>query len=362
MPQDESFWNPYRMIPAKQEIRRKPPLTDERFVAKSGVIYCSLENLTPLFVGKNRNNSEQFLTRTGKYVIPGSSLKGMLRSLAEIVGGGCFVTDPKGQYAAEYAACSKACSLCKACRTFGMMERGKGAKVHKGNVSVSDAILREGEPTTHLFEVLLYNKGTRHEPFYRSPHTGSLDGRSCKFYSHQPKRTESVPTVPAKLKSNTWNINALLPGHHFDFEVHFCNLRQEELELLIYVLALEEHVVVEIGEQKLALQGPLRHKIGNAKPLGMGSCQITINKLVYFAAPKIRFSSLQQTGNSEYGGAVLKDEVCRLVQNIVNDKSETMQQLRKMMVWDENDPREFRYPDYHWFQNPANSQKALKAI
>lgn len=108
MPKDEIFWNPYRMIPVRECIERMTPLTDEKFKGKSGVVSCTLQNLTPLFIGKNRHNSQQFLNRNNSCVIPGSTLKGMLRSLAEIVGGGCFVTDRRGQYAREYAACNNA--------------------------------------------------------------------------------------------------------------------------------------------------------------------------------------------------------------------------------------------------------------
>ena len=171
-----------------------------------------------------------------------------------------------------------------------------------------------------------------------------------------------MPIIPENLRPHALNINALQPGCHFDFEVHFSNLRQDELELLIYVLALEEHVVVDIEEENLTLQGPLRHKIGNAKPLGMGSSRIAIDKLVCFDDPAARFASLQEVGETVYEGDTLKAEITRLTQNIVSDTSLTMQQLRKMMVWDENDPREFRYPDRHWFQNSANSQKVLKVI
>lgn len=362
MPQDEEFWNPYRMIPVREQIVRKSPLTDEKFKGKSGVISCSLENLTPLFVGKSRYNSQQFLTRNGKCVIPGSSLKGMLRSLAETVGGGCFVTDPKGQYGKEYKACSKVQTLCIACRMFGMMERGKGAKVHKGNVSISDALLQEEKPETKLFEILLANCGTRHEPFYRTPDTGKIDGKSRKLYFHQPKRTDTVPSIPENLKSRAERIAALLPGHHFGFKVHFSNLSKEELELLIYVLALEEDVGVEIGKEKLILHGPLRHKIGYAKPLGMGSCHININRLIYYAPASVRFASLKDTEDTVYEGGSLKEESIKLTRNIISDTSLTMKQFRKMMVWDENDQREFRYPDYNWFQNTANSQKVLKTI
>jgi hypothetical protein len=38
MPKDETFWNPYRLIPVQDTISKKRPLTDEKFRANSGRI------------------------------------------------------------------------------------------------------------------------------------------------------------------------------------------------------------------------------------------------------------------------------------------------------------------------------------
>lgn len=368
MPQDESFWNPYRLIPVKEDVRRVAPVTDEKFTGTSGYISCSLVNLTPLFVGKNRYNSQQFLTRKTtrgeRYVIPGSSLKGMLRSLAEIVGGGCFVTGFQGQKTDSYiyGPCHKANNLCITCRMFGMMERGKNARVHRGNVSVSDALIREEKPEIQKFQLLLSNCGVRHEPFYRSPHTGTCDGKSRKLYFHQPQRIGSVPNVPENLKPRAWDVNALLPSHHFCFDVQFSNLSAEELNLLLYVLVLEESVKATVEGAGFTLKGPLRHKIGTAKPLGMGSCHMSINRLTYLAGPRERFSSLLSSGEKHLEGEALKAEISKRIRSHVDDKSITMETFRKIMVWDENDARNFRYPDYKWFKDPETSQKPLKRI
>jgi len=366
MPKDETFWNPYRLIPIRDGVQRKAPITDEKFNGMCGTISCSLENLTPLFVGKNRLNSQQFLTRKtdqgDRYVIPGSSLKGMLRSIGELVGGGCFVTGFHGAEGKQiYEACNNAQKLCITCRMFGMIE---DAKVHRGNVNISDALLQEEKPGTQSFHIQLSSPKTNHKPFYRSPDTGIFDGKSRKFYFHQPQRLNSVPNVPDNLKYRAWNINALLPGHHFDFDVQFSNLSEAELNLLLYVIALEDEVyeTIEGEDFKLALQGPLRHKIGNAKPLGMGSCFINIKKLKIFANPTEKFRSLKNAYEKYFEDAELKREISSHIQKFKEDKSPTMEGMRKMMIWDEQDTRNFRYPDHHWFDNPANSQKPLKKI
>ncbi len=360
MPKEETFWNPYRLIPVEKVQDRKPPVTDEKFKGISGVLKCTLDNLTPLFIGENRNDKKKFLVKNGSPVIPGTSLKGMFRSLSEIVGKGCFCVD-NPEVPDDYARCKKIDRLCASCRIFGMMEKGKEARVHKGNISISDGELREGGNTVDLL-ILLANCGMRHEPFYRSQNTGELDWKSRKMYFHQPKRKKDVLLLlTEKLRERAISIKALLPGHVFAFEIQFTNLSQEELDLLVYVVALEDHVEIEIPVSEIdTLHGPLRHKIGQGKPLGLGSCKITIDEIVYVDTSSNRFKSIALKENKVLKNEQLKKEIEQCTKKFREDQSLTMKQFRKMMVWDENDPRDFRYPEYEWFRR--NSQKELKEI
>ena len=171
MPIGEGFWNPYRMIPVKEQIKRRPPLTDEKFQGKSGIITCTLENLTPLFIAKNNEgNPKMFLKKNMKHIIPGSSLKGMLRSLAEVVGGGCCVTDKNGNNCHEdFKSCHQVASLCIACRMFGMMEQQRNAKVHMGHVSIGDAVIQTENVQRQNYQVLLSGPQTRHRRHFILP-------------------------------------------------------------------------------------------------------------------------------------------------------------------------------------------------
>ena len=54
-------------------------------------------------------------------------------------------------------------------------------------------------------------------------------------------------------------------GNEFEFEVHFKNLTDDELGVLIYSLKLEENLL---------------HKIGKGKAFGFGSCKIEINEFL----------------------------------------------------------------------------------
>lgn len=364
MPQGETFWNPYRLIPVREQIERCAPWTDERFRGHSGMIQCKIENLTPLFIGWRPSGSNHPpLLRNGQRVIPGSSLKGMLRSLAEIVGGGCFVVRDNGsRIPDDLKTCERVNELCIACRMFGAMERGSKSRVHKGKVSVGDALIMETAPSVKSLMVLLSNNGVRHEPFYRSELSGKLDWKSRKLYFHQPKHTASTTTIPQNIQDRAWNIDALLPGHHFDVEIQFTSLTEQELGLLLYILHLEDQVEVQISEENISLKGPMRHKIGNAKPAGMGSCHIQINRLTFLAPPDRRFTSMTTAENQMFEKEALKSEILQRTSAFRVDKSPTMQALRKMMVWDENDPRGFHYPDYLWFKGGDHNATLLKSL
>jgi hypothetical protein len=69
--------------------------------------------------------------------------------------------------------------------------------------------------------------------------------------------------------------------------VDFENLNWQELQLLLYCLVLEESVTVTLSQAALGkrsegpvtLTGPMRHKIGGAKPQGAGSIGIQMERL-----------------------------------------------------------------------------------
>jgi len=376
MPIHETFWNPYRLVsiqPEKEQNKSKP-VSHEKFSGKSGIIHCTLENLTALFIGGHGKKRANFLTCRDKKIIPGSSLKGMIRSLAETIKCGCYVTGKdnknKIRYDRTYIPCNHIDSLCMTCRMFGMTGRGKDAKSYQGRIGFSDAIIAQEIAKSIRFEVYLASNGTRHERFYLSPDTGLADGKARKFYFHQPKRKSSVPPLSENIKrqGKSTTIDALPPGNTFQFTVHFTNLAENELELLVYCLALEPHIQVEIPaatngpSQPIRLAGPMCHKIGFAKPLGLGSCRMTITQMVYLEEPQQRYASLRQPKEMVLQAEPLAAEITRLTQKLAADTSSTMMQLRKMLIWDESDPRDFKYPCYKWFEAPDNPQKEIKKL
>jgi len=77
-----------------------PPPPHDRYVGLSGVITCKLETKTPLFISDseyvqkrpNGHTSYEFFKFKGKPAVPGTSLRGMIRSVFEAVTNSCLPT------------------------------------------------------------------------------------------------------------------------------------------------------------------------------------------------------------------------------------------------------------------------------
>jgi len=90
-----SFVNPYNFIPNDIEVKRNKIEKGEL----SGKIECTLKLKTPLIIpqAKPSNAKEEhsyfdFLSLKDKYLIPGSSIRGVLRSNFEVASNSCMVT------------------------------------------------------------------------------------------------------------------------------------------------------------------------------------------------------------------------------------------------------------------------------
>jgi CRISPR-associated protein (TIGR03986 family) len=179
-------------------------------------------------------------------VIYCTSLKGVIRSVAEAVSQSCFPIGDGGK-------CTDPKQLCTCCRMFGWLNRGD---VFAGRVHISDA-RPEGDwkygQSEYIAPHALSSPKPHHGTFYQKE--GKPRGR--KFYYHQQgeshiQRQGQTSIIPAPA------------GAVFRFDVDFADLDAAELGLLIYTLELEPE---------------LYHKIGKAKPLGLGTADITIEPL-----------------------------------------------------------------------------------
>ena len=348
MPQGEKFWNPYRWVTISDQAVKYDDLTYQHKVSGiSGRIWCELEALTPFIIGDGRGVFVKHSHNFHPY-IPATSLKGAIRSLAEVVGNAA-VPFSKGRRS----------QFDTVARTFGYLHDGN---VFAGLIRFSDAEITK--------EPLPPNRWPKYNVAVGQPkpsHTAFYPGKNQrKFYHHQPGATQL--TAPHAGITQTNNLQPAPPGTRFSFTVNFENLRNSELNLLLYCLVLEEQVSITLSPAALGhdeaqgsviLDGPLRHKMGGAKPHGAGSVYIRIIRVELRSDAMARYRGNNTTDTWE--AKALNYELKSRTASFRTRTDQTMQELRAMLIYSLQDPRQpIQYPTYRWFQNTSNSRKQLK--
>lgn len=340
--------NPYDFVRInwKAGVKRRRPSPHDRFEGWSGRLEGTIKTLTPLFIPSNDTRTrppKPFLTNAHRRpIIPGSSLKGLFRSLVETVGPGCwwlFKGEHEHRLPDDFQQCPKHGELCVACRMFGLIQ---GQTLLLGHVGFEDAVCQE--PTDHpaLYTIILSNPKPRHTAFYLDE-KDNLAGRKFYFHHSTPPvdAGEWLPKGRASGQFDAQNqyIKPIGPDSVFTFSAHFDNLAQDELRLLLYALVLEPG---------------MRHKIGYAKPAGLGSVEVALTRLETVDYRR-RYTS-PDGGIEVYKDEKLERFVQRQIQPYVKDKtSVTLRDLRRIWAWPGRD--DLRYPDWGWFQR--NPRKRL---
>ena len=363
MPKGEPFWNPYRWVTVSdQAVQHDVPAYHHCLSGLSGRLKCDLEALTPLFIGSGSKTGEFVRhAHSQQPLIPATSLKGAIRSLAEVVGNAA-VPFSKTYVDEQHrlAKARKGQQLDIVARMFGYLDRGD---VFAGLVCFSDAELIESSIPPDQWpscKVAVGQPKQTHKAFYPK-------NNRRKFYHHDPDAKQLAKPDPGIRQ--TARVRPAPPGTRFRFTVNFENLRDEELNLLLYCLALEEQATVTLSPDALdrssdqdgeTLCGPLRHKLGGAKPHGAGSARIRITTLELRAEPAARYRG--NAAPSTYEKDQLEKELARRTNQFRERTDRTMAELRAMLVYvadDPSDPRTpRRYPTFPWFRN--NSQIPLK--
>ncbi len=375
MPQGENFWNPYRWVTVSEgPVLRAVPNYHHTLSGLSGRLWCELEALTPLIIGDGQAPNIQFVRHqhNSQPYIPGTSLKGPIRSLAEVVGNAAI---PFPKVAVDSAhALSQARSGTEPNYQFDILARTFGylddSNVVAGLIHFSDAeITKEVAPPYNWqqFTVDVGQPQPSHGAFYPKNSRGENNRR--KFYHHHPNAKQL--SEPQANQTPPRTVRPAPPGTCFSFTVDFTNLRNAELNLLLYCLALEEQVSVTLStdalgpnsQKPVTLKGPLRHKIGGAKPHGAGSVQIRITKMDLCADAKARYQGGSSTNTLQ--GPSLLGELNKRTALFQVRGDQTMKELRAMLIYSTDDPRcPIHYPDYDWFleerDRPLHQKTPLK--
>jgi CRISPR/Cas system CSM-associated protein Csm3 (group 7 of RAMP superfamily) len=342
-------------------VARRSAKPHNRFEGISGRLTGTITALTPIFIPENRGPTmrrtqyKHFLTNRQRHaIIPGSSLKGLIRGLVETIGPGCWWLfngeyddghDGKISYweklPNDFHQCPDAEEkLCVACRMFGLI---RGSTLLLGHVGFEDAVCEQIVKYDPLYTIILGSPKPRHTAFYLDEE-GKLAGRKF-YYHHSTPPVDKGKWLPdgAPLTRTAQNayIQPLGAGSNFTFSAHFDNLAQDELRLLLYALALEPE---------------MRHKIGYAKPAGLGSVQVSLTRLELIDYRQ-RYTR-PDGGRTTYTDEALQRYVTEQIEPFVQDRTSiTLQDLRRIWAWPGRD--DLRYPSWEWFQDPENSAKRL---
>lgn len=321
---------PYNFVPLSEKVSKvaADDLPDhDSYQAKtfSGWFDVTLETKTPLYIRCPLTESEAqrkeaaqkqkrkldfpdfyYTESKNKPVIPGSSLRGMLRNLVEIISQSKMgdVSDvpfflghtrmmrlpyKKSPFKLLPEEHREQDSIDLAEAMFGFCgknknqgNQGEKSVAYRHRISVSDAALGSGQTdiwySTHpvVPKILSSPKPTTFQHYLVQPdedvnnlHHYDSEGaelRGHKLYWHK-SANDFVETDQAKLKKSASQYTKIKPvrkGVHFQFKVHFDNLSEEELVYLC--LAMQP---CSSNSKEYC------HKLGIGKPLGLGTVKLT---------------------------------------------------------------------------------------
>ncbi len=329
------FINPYNFVPFDKEPDRTTSNDTERkntgffdvtIKLKTDLIIPDGKKLdfdweTPIPAKDNKKHGHyRFFRLNGKPAIPGSSLRGMVRSVFEAASNSClpFLLDDsftmrspakkKGReeqgswksIMGKYSPCTDIDELCPACRLFGTTEAAKESKNGngslpvkglKGRVRFTDALptqpIKEDDIQACTLQILAEPRPTAFEFYLNKPNVENATYWNCKHYiidGKQKERQDSklVPRgrkfywhsrpKPAKVKKGNMNatMECLIGGStDFQFQVYFDGITDTELKQLEWALTFGENDA----------DGRYCHKLGHARPLGYGSVKLTIDRI-----------------------------------------------------------------------------------
>ncbi|NLC58661.1 MAG: hypothetical protein GX774_17650 [Armatimonadetes bacterium] len=355
--------NVYNFVPIDKDHppQRAAIPRHDRYEGLAGQIQCQLKAERPLFlpgidgygrplVGRgelrlfSRSEARRSKDNPDGLFIAGSSLKGLLRSIVEATAPGCFQhlqhnRERGGTVPEAFHACpprGRDPVACPACRLFGFIGQGTDAPLRRGCVECQDAVCVECTGYEAIYTAILGNPKQRHSAFYAPD--GRLAGR--KFYYHHREDqllTESGWRISNRGERQNAHIEPVRAGTRFAFTVDFANVSEEDLEALLFALVLEEN---------------LRHKFGYAKPCGLGSVQITVERLVVLRNPVRRY--VGSGAEEEWAGAAAAEEARRRAAAFQERILPcVLEKLQEIWRWPPAAGVDYRYPSQAWFaENP----------
>ncbi len=239
-------------------------------------------------------------------VIPGSEIRGMIRSIYETLTGSCMsILNIKNnsnkknkkedkdytidKLVRDFVPCRNKDECCPACDLFGMIGTGpKANEQSKGTlIRFADAKVKEEKRNKKDYYMKLVTLEPLQGPnaktavFYLQKPEGQDAGtyhriengkklkpgeiRGRKYYWHQPDMQLRSDLKPTNLNTT---IRPLKPGISFRGKLYFDGISQIQLEQLCWILS---------GGEPDGMS--LSYKLGRGKPLGLGSVRFKLTRI-----------------------------------------------------------------------------------
>lgn len=210
---------------------------------KSGKLRISIEVVTPvhIFSGYYNENGnmvyKEFAKYNGKYIIPGSSLKGCVRTIAESVSRSCISTNQNLYKIGKNVRDRNDCIICD---MFGSL--GK-----KSRLRFADLELVKNNGVDIINIPTFYGPRPKNKNYYAAD--GKFKG--IKFYSHGDENIIEKGTMPCEF---------VMPGSIFEGNVFYEDLDDNQLDLLCFSLGLGGDIYLKLGYGKPAYYGSVKMK------------------------------------------------------------------------------------------------------
>lgn len=257
---------PYELISfPKEKPPLQPPIGQNKYYSDRchGTLYLTLTVQTALHVstgvvamGSDVGQKSIPLIKTmiqgeEKLIIPGSSLKGVVRSVYEAITNSTLAvitSKYRDKIPPERLPCKDNKRLCPASRVFGALD-------WQGLIHFTDARCQSVGFRPGFMPSLYRPRPDQSQKYFIQ---GRVAGR--KFYYH---------TIRAVDKGQQQGIPVQQAAKEFIFttQIHYRNLTQAELGTLLIVL----------GQDKPKY--PIALKVGGGKPIGMGTMTVTVREI-----------------------------------------------------------------------------------
>lgn len=206
----------------------------------SGVLKLRVEVLTPLHIYSGFFDIQEgqiyksFTKYKGQYIIPGSSFKGCVRTIAEAVSESCISTKQRRDMFEVNISDNGRCIVCD---MFGSMG-------HKGKLRFMDLKLVKSNGV--IIKKL---------PAFFPPHPESESYKKddkfkgIKFYYHGNEDIIETGEIPHEV---------VIPGSIFEGDVFYEGIDEKQLDLLCFSLGLGENISLKLGYGKPGYYGSVK--------------------------------------------------------------------------------------------------------